>query len=97
MREEDILHELTRMIEEGDIPAGGLYVCYTHPKASIAEYRFEDDRRKPGPRMLLEAMSDFEALPEETLFVGDRPEDEQAARAAGIAFQWADEFFQEGL
>jgi len=29
------------------------------------------------------------ARPEEILFVGDRPEDEQAAANAGVAFQWA--------
>lgn len=27
------------------------------------------------------------------LFIGDRPEDEQAAAAAGVPFQWADQFF----
>jgi D-glycero-D-manno-heptose 1,7-bisphosphate phosphatase len=53
----------------------------------------EDDRRKPGPGMLREAMSDFEADPDETLYVGDRPEDEQAAKNAGVDFVWASEFF----
>ena len=38
-------------------------------------------------------MDDFEAEPEDTLFVGDRPEDEQAARAAKTDFMWADQFF----
>ena len=28
------------------------------------------------------------------LFVGDRPEDEQAAANAGVSFQWADDFFR---
>ena len=28
----------------------------------------------------------------EVLFVGDRTEDEQSAAAAGVAFQWADEW-----
>lgn len=36
----------------------------------------------------------FEADPDETLFVGDRPEDEEAAKNAGCAFQWADTFFK---
>lgn len=93
MKQEDILAELTRMIKEAGIPAGGLYICYTHPKATIEQYRLEDDRRKPGPGMLFDAMNDFEAEPEDTLFVGDRPEDEQAAIAAGTAFQWAWDYF----
>lgn len=47
--------------------------------------------RKPNPGMLLEAIFDNGAkLP---VMVGDRDEDEAAARAAGIDFVHADEFF----
>ncbi len=77
------------------IPKGGLYICYTHPKASIEQFRAVDNRRKPGPGMLLEAMRDFEASPEETLYVGDLPEDEEAAKNAGCQFIWAGKFFSE--
>jgi D-glycero-D-manno-heptose 1,7-bisphosphate phosphatase len=97
MKQEDILKELTRMIKEAGIVPGGLYICYTHPKATILEYRLEDDRRKPGPGMLHDAMDDFEAEPEDTLFIGDRPEDEQAAQAAKCHFIWSDQFFEEFL
>ncbi len=45
--------------------------------------------------MLLEAMRDFEASPEETLYVGDLPEDEEAARNAGVAYAHASKFFEE--
>ncbi|SRR6266568_338821 len=93
MRREDILVELMKMCREVGIPAGGLYICYTHPKGSIEEYRREDDRRKPGPGMLLEAMRDFEAEPSETLYVGDLPDDEQAAKNAGCDFMLASSFF----
>ena len=41
------------------------------------------DRRKPGPGMLREAMRQFRATPEETLFIGDAVTDMQAAAAAG--------------
>lgn len=67
--------------------------CYTHPEASLAFYREEDTRRKPGPGMILEAQEHFRVGPIHTLMVGDRPEDEQAAQNAGVAFMWADEFF----
>lgn len=46
--------------------------------------------RKPAPGMLRLAI-DIHA-PEQTLYVGDRPEDEAAATAAGIPFIWAHEF-----
>jgi D-glycero-D-manno-heptose 1,7-bisphosphate phosphatase len=94
MKQEAILRELSRMIKEAGIPAGGLYICYTHPKATIEQYSDENDtRRKPGPGMLFDAMRDFDSEPEETLFVGDRPEDEEAAAAAGCDFIWAKDFF----
>ena len=44
--------------------------------------------RKPNPGMLKLAMVRHNQLPENCLYVGDRPEDEQAAQRAGIAFQW---------
>lgn len=93
MKQEDILAELTKMIKEAGIAPGGLYICYTHPKASLEQYRIEDDRRKPGPGMLLEAMDHFGVSPEHTLMVGDRPEDEKSAQAAGTSFVWAWQYF----
>jgi phosphoglycolate phosphatase-like HAD superfamily hydrolase len=38
-------------------------------------------------------MRDAGTTPEWTLMVGDRPEDEAAAKAAGCGFVWAAEFF----
>jgi len=40
--------------------------------------------RKPGPRMLLDAMSEAGVGPEATLYVGDRPSDAEAARGAAV-------------
>lgn len=90
----DILHEMMIVAEEGGIPIGGVYICYSHPKGTIEQYRAEDHRRKPEAGMLIEAMRDFDVSPQETLFVGDREEDEQAARRAGVAFVWAHQFFE---
>lgn len=94
LKEKQLLNELTRMMHEGGLPIGGLYTDYTHPYTHIDKYRAKSGRRKPEPGMLSEAMRDFEAAPGETLFVGDRPEDEEAARAAGCAFAWANDFFK---
>src|SRR5260221_11892360 len=90
----DILRELQAMARIAGIPKGGLYICYTHPKASREHFRAVDNRRKPGPGMLLEAMRDFEASPEETLMVGDLSDDEAAANPAGCHFAWAGECFK---
>jgi D-glycero-D-manno-heptose 1,7-bisphosphate phosphatase len=95
--QEDILREITKAAKTLHIPLGGLYICYTHPNASVAEYRYEDARRKPGPIMLEQAMHDFEADVEETLMVGDRSEDQEAAERAGCNFMWAEDFFKEDV
>lgn len=56
----------------------------------------EAARRKPSPAMILEALDDYpNAAAQGVLYVGDRPEDEQAAKAAGVPFQWAASFFAD--
>ena len=83
------------MAEEAHIP----YVAFdvTHPKATIEELRKDSPRRKPGPGMLLEIIEQSGEAKRDTLMVGDRPEDEQAARNAGVNFMWADAFFSSNL
>jgi phosphoglycolate phosphatase-like HAD superfamily hydrolase len=58
--------------------------------------RLNPQWRKPAPEMLFRAMSDAGATPATTLMIGDRPEDQQAAAAAGCYFQWAQKFFARG-
>jgi phosphoglycolate phosphatase-like HAD superfamily hydrolase len=50
------------------------------------------------------AMCEFEAFNaglivdwHKSLFVGDRPEDEECAKRAGIAFSWAWDFFERPM
>ncbi len=89
----DILEANVRMLEDVPLDYTHLFMCVTHPKATIDIYRQASADRKPGPGMLLEAMEVFGVKPGETLMVGDREEDEQAAKNAGVSFQWADEYF----
>lgn len=51
------------------------------------------DCRKPAPGMLLRIMQAAGVPANRTLYVGDMESDEQAARAAGVDFQWAKDFF----
>ena len=52
--------------------------------------------RKPEPGMLLAACRQVGVPLSETVFVGDSTTDADAARAAGVAFVSADEFFASG-
>lgn len=73
------------------IPQGG------HDAMEIESYRDgpspSKNFRKPGPGMLRLAIENHPAS--EVLYVGDRPEDEQAAAAAGIPFAWASDFLRD--
>jgi D-glycero-D-manno-heptose 1,7-bisphosphate phosphatase len=48
--------------------------------------------RKPGNGMLMVAIDSLETYPERILYIGDRPEDKQAAISAEIDFLWADKW-----
>lgn len=66
------------------------------PPEWAGDPRWSKTWRKPEPGMLLQAMQDAGAEPEQTLFVGDSAEDRGAAHAAGCAFMEAGEFFSQG-
>lgn len=77
------------------IGAEHVAICFNTPneKALSWYYHPNDPRRKPNPGMLLEGMKHVGVEASETLFVGDRDEDEQAAKNAGVDFVWAKDFF----
>jgi D-glycero-D-manno-heptose 1,7-bisphosphate phosphatase len=68
------------------------FVCY-HDTRGQAPYNdpIQAARRKPSGAMIREAIATDPS--DDVLFIGDRPEDEAAARDAGVDFQWAKDFF----
>lgn len=68
--------------------------CVHHPGADHPEMA-RCWCRKPSPGLIIESALDVAAKfneyypPYMGLMVGDRPEDEECARLAGLAFQWA--------
>lgn len=68
-------------------------MCPYHIGGSIQAYCRSDFGRKPNPGMLWAIMIELGYLRSQTTFVGDRPEDAEAAQNAGVAFIWASEFF----
>lgn len=72
--------------------------CPYHPKGTVFPYMYRSLMRKPdyGMLMMLEAEATRNGIVidwNKSLMVGDRPEDQQCADNASIAFQWAHEFF----
>jgi D-glycero-D-manno-heptose 1,7-bisphosphate phosphatase len=95
--ETDVSTKLVAVLSQLDLPLSTpVRVCYAHPTATIAHYRdpAQVARRKPSGTMIREVMALFgEQAAQGVVYVGDRPEDEAAARDAGVTFAWARDFF----
>lgn len=65
------------------------------PPGAENDIGWSNEWRKPAPGMLDQAMNDSIIAEWATLMIGDRDEDKKAARAAGCAFMWAKDFFEE--
>jgi D-glycero-D-manno-heptose 1,7-bisphosphate phosphatase len=82
---------------DGDPPKRTAFACYHHEKGTVEPWNdpVGAARRKPSPAMLLEAMREHsKAAALGVLYIGDRTEDEEAARRASVPFQWAHVFFK---
>lgn len=85
---EDDFHALMDWMKARFVERGGqldaVYFCPNHAEHGIGEYRSESDCRKPAPGMLLQAVHDLDIDLARSLFVGDKPSDMAAGRAAGV-------------
>lgn len=65
-------------------PLAGVYFCPHHPQHAQGTYRVECECRKPAPGMLLQAARDLRLDLKRSVMFGDRRDDMEAARAAGV-------------
>ncbi|GEK10145.1 D-glycero-beta-D-manno-heptose 1,7-bisphosphate 7-phosphatase [Pseudoalteromonas sp. McH1-7] len=63
----------------------GVYFCPHHPEKANAPYNVECSCRKPEPGMLHQAIAEHNLDPAQSIMVGDKVSDIQAAHAAGLA------------
>ncbi|MFC3034155.1 D-glycero-beta-D-manno-heptose 1,7-bisphosphate 7-phosphatase [Pseudoalteromonas fenneropenaei] len=66
------------------IEIAGVYFCPHHPKNAQVQYRQDCDCRKPFPGMLLQAAKELELDLANSVMVGDKASDMEAALAAGV-------------
>jgi D-glycero-D-manno-heptose 1,7-bisphosphate phosphatase len=60
------------------------YFCPHHPDARVRRYRRDCPCRKPGPGMLLRAMSELGIEPRASYMIGDAARDVTAGKKAGV-------------
>jgi D-glycero-D-manno-heptose 1,7-bisphosphate phosphatase len=95
----DVEKELDRTVELFDKnPFHLIKACYHHGDGKVEPYNTRSLLRKPDIGML--ALCENECFDfgymidwSKSLFVGDRPEDQECARNAKIPFRWAWDFF----
>lgn len=79
---------LTAAMQQALLDAGtavdAVYHCPHHPKGKVAELAIDCDCRKPAPGMILRAAKDLNLSLADSILVGDKPSDIEAARAAGV-------------
>lgn len=61
-----------------------VYYCPHYPKANDSLYSQVCNCRKPAPGMLLQAISEYNIDPKQSVMIGDKISDMQAAARAGI-------------
>jgi D-glycero-D-manno-heptose 1,7-bisphosphate phosphatase len=65
-------------------PLAGVYFCPHHPLHAQGAYRIDCECRKPAPGMLLQAARELRLDLKRSVMFGDRRDDMEAARAAGV-------------
>lgn len=73
----------TELARQG-VPVEGVYHCPHHPSGSVTGLNIDCDCRKPAPGLILRAARELGLSLPDSLLIGDKPSDIEAARAAGI-------------
>lgn len=58
--------------------------CPDHPDGTVEQYRRTNIRRKPGPGMITDLVGRFPVNADDSILIGDKPSDLEAASAAGL-------------
>ena len=76
---------LAGVFERHNAPLSAVYFCPHHPTHAFAPYLKDCDCRKPNPGMLFQAAQDLNIDLTQSVLIGDKPSDIQAAKAAGLS------------
>lgn len=66
------------------VQMAGIYHCPHHPNGTVPAISIDCNCRKPAPGMLLQAASELSLSLPDSILIGDKPSDIEAARSAGV-------------
>jgi D,D-heptose 1,7-bisphosphate phosphatase len=75
---------MNRALAEAGAAVDAVYHCPHHPSGAVACLSVDCDCRKPAPGMIFRAARELNLSLSDSILVGDKPSDIQAARAAGV-------------
>ena len=81
----ELTNTLLEFLRIKGITIAGIYHCPHHLRGKVPEFSLECDCRKPLPGLFLRAAQEHNIDMKESILVGDKLSDIQAARAAGIS------------
>jgi D-glycero-D-manno-heptose 1,7-bisphosphate phosphatase len=85
---EEDFHALMEWMREAlraeGVELDAVYYCPFHPRDGVGRYKCEHEDRKPGTGMLRKGAVEFGVSLGESVMVGDRCSDVEAANAAGL-------------
>lgn len=81
---QELTAKMRAALAEAGAEVDGVYHCPHHPAGSVPEFALDCECRKPAPGMILRAARELGLALGDSLLVGDKPSDIEAARAAGV-------------
>lgn len=75
---------MSEQFRQAGAPLTAVYHCPDHPEHGIGAYRRESADRKPAPGMLFKASEEWDIALDQSLLIGDKPSDTEAALRAGV-------------
>lgn len=85
---EQQFHALTdwmkAQFESHGVTLTDVFFCPHHPVNATPPYQTDCNCRKPAPGMLIQAIEKYQIDPDQSLMLGDKKADMQAAQAAGV-------------
>lgn len=81
---ESLMTWMRQELRREGVEFDAVYHCPYHPRHGIGEYQREHEDRKPGTGMLVRAVHELGVSLADSIMIGDRCTDIEAANAAGL-------------